>query len=192
MKVSFKRSEKELLISIREGDQRVMEKVYLKYRKEFVSWSIGKYGISEEDALDHYQDTATIFFEKVMNGSVSEISSSLKTYLFAIGKNRILQQFDEQNRIEKHEVSLAEHYHFISEDEGLTHVYEQARTRTMTMFNTLGDGCKEILKLFYFDKKSMSEIACLLGHKNEGVSRTTKKRCLEKLKNEVAKPLADG
>jgi RNA polymerase sigma-70 factor (ECF subfamily) len=169
-----------------------MEDVYFKYRKEFVSWSQGKFGISEDDALDHYQDTLTIFFEKVLNGSISEIESSLKTYLFGIGKNRVRQQFDASSRKERHEEGLKEHYQFLAEDEDASVAYEESRSQTLEIFHSIGEGCKEILRLFYYEKKSMSEIADIMGHKSEGVSRTTKKRCLEKIRSQVKKPLANG
>lgn len=185
MKVSFRRSEKEILDDIRGGNSKVMEKIYLQHRKEFVSWSVGKFNITENDALDHYQDTITIFYEKVMNGSIDEVGSTLKTYLFGIGKNRIRQQFDAESREGRHEGSLAEHYRFLAKDERLSEAYEEARGQTKMMFESLGEVCRAILKLFYFEKKSMREIADILGHKNEGVSRTTKKRCLEKLRIEV-------
>lgn len=192
MKVSFRKNEKEIIADIREGDSKAMENVYKKYRSEFVNWSGGKYGISEDDARDHYQDTMTIFFEGVVNGKVTEIGSSLKTYLFGIGKNRIRQQFDAKSRGDKHEEGLAEHYQFLAEDEDASEAYEQARIHTSRLFELLGETCKEILRLFYFEKRSMSEIAKAMQHKNEAVTRTTKKRCLEKLRNEAKQPLADG
>ncbi len=192
MKVSFRKSEKEIIVDIRGGDSKAMERLYLKYRKEFVSWSIGKFGISEDDALDHYQDTMTIFFEKVMNGKLVEIESTIKTYVFGIGKNRIRQKFDATSREEKHEVGLSEHYHFLATDQDASEAYELARSQTKELFESLGDSCKQILRLFYFEKRSMSEIADLMNHKSEAVSRTTKKRCLEKLRSKINKPLADG
>lgn len=192
MKVSFRRSERDILASIRKGNQRVMEEVYFKHRKEFISWSIRKFDITEDDALDHYQDTLTIFFEKVMNGSIVEIESTLKTYLFGIGKNRVRQQFDVSGRKEKHQDGLAEHYRFLAEDDAAGDAYEEARNKTLQLFNVIGEGCKEILRLFYYEKRSMSEIADIMGHKSEAVSRTTKKRCLEKIRSQVKKPLTDG
>lgn len=192
MKVSFRKSDDDLLASIRNGDQKAMEQVYFKYRSEFVGWSRGKFGISEEDALDHYQDTLTIFFEKVINGSIDSIESSLKTYLFGIGKNRVRQQFDQESRVEKHESGLAEHYRFLAEDEDASAAFEDAQSQTQSLFETIGEACKEILKLFYYEKKSMSVIANIMGHKSEAVSRTTKKRCLEKIRSQVKKPLADA
>ncbi|MEP0984558.1 sigma-70 family RNA polymerase sigma factor [Ekhidna sp.] len=192
MKVSFRKSEKEIISDIREGNSKAMEKLYLAHRKEFVSWSIGKFGISEDDALDHYQDTMTIIFEKIMNGSLTEIESSLKTYIFSIGKNKVRQQFDEAARKEKHGDGLQEHYRFLAEDSDAAVIFEEAKNQTSNLFQTIGEGCKEILKLFYYEKKSMSEIADIMGHKSEGVSRTTKKRCLEKIRSQIKKPLANG
>lgn len=192
MKVSFRKSEKDVLDSIRNGNDRVMEKVYFRYKEEFVSWTIKKFGISQDDALDHYQDTLTIFFEKVINGSITVIESSLKTYLFGIGKNRVRQQFDDENRKERHGEGLAEHYRFLAEDEDASVVFEEARNQTQGLFEAIGEACKEILRLFYYEKKSMSEIARLMGHKSEAVSRTTKKRCLEKIRSKVKKPSANG
>ncbi|MEP1035623.1 sigma-70 family RNA polymerase sigma factor [Ekhidna sp.] len=192
MKVSFRKSEKEIIADIRRGNSASMESLYLQYRSEFVNWSVGKFGITEDDALDHYQDTMTIFFEKAMNGKVTEIGSSLKTYIFGIGKNRIRQQFDAKSRDEKHEEGLAEHYQFLANDEDASKAYELARNQTRELFDSLGETCRKILRLFYFEKKSMGEIANAMQYKSEAVTRTTKKRCLEKLRSQVKKPLSDG
>lgn len=177
---------------IRKGDERVMEEVYFKYRDEFVGWSKTKFGIQEEDALDHYQETLTIFFEKVMNGSIQSIESSLKTYLFGIGKNKVKQRFDEEDKKDRHEPGVVEHYQFLAKEDESSVQYEEARSQTEELFHTIGEACKEILRLFYFEKRSMSEISLIMGHKSEAVSRTTKKRCLEKIRAKVNKPLTDG
>jgi RNA polymerase sigma-70 factor (ECF subfamily) len=169
-----------------------MEHVYFKYRNEFVGWSKGKFGISTDEALDHYQDTLTIFFEKVLNGSITTIESSLKTYLFGIAKNRVRQQFDEVRRMDHHNQGVVEHYRFLAESQDSSLIYEEAKKQTSKLFNSIGEGCKEIFRLFYFEKRSMNEIAGIMGHKSEAVSRTTKKRCLEKIRSQVKKPLADG
>lgn len=186
MKVSFRKIDKNVIARIRREDDRVMESVYFKYREEFLVWSTKKFGISQEDALDHYQDTLTIFFEKVINGSIESLESSLKTYLFGIGKNRVMQQLDQQGRREKHEVGLAEHYRFLAEDEASMNVFDDARDRAKELISSIGETCREILKLFYFEKRSMKEIAKIMGHKSEAVSRTTKKRCLEKIRTQVS------
>lgn len=168
-----------------------MEEVYSRYRKEFVSWSKMKFRITEEEAVDHYQETIMAFYENTVNGSVILTDSSIKTYIFGIGKNKILQQFDANRRNEKHTPSIAEHYRFLLNDSESAGLFEQASAITAKVLESLGDGCKEILRLFYFEKRSMTEIAQALGHKNEGVTRTSKKRCLEKIRSSILKPHPD-
>ncbi len=162
-----------------------MERVYLDHRDEFVNWFKGKYRLTSDEALDHYQDIITIFFEKVISGNLEEVQSSIKTYLFGMGKNRMLQKFQQQTRKDRHNVNLLEHYTFLAEDDHSKSVFENASDTLGRIFDELNESCREILRLFYFEKKSMSEIAQILGHKNEGVSRTTKKRCMEKVRDAV-------
>ncbi len=175
-----------MLERIRSGDEKAMEHIYNKYREEFVGWSKDKYSAKHEDALDHYQDAITILFEKAMNGRLTEIESSLKTYLFGIGKNRIKQQFQKEGTRASHHTDVEEHYQFLASQESAS-MYDSAAEATSKLFNSLSDQCKRILNLFYFDKKSMSEIAEVMGFKSEAVSRTTKKRCLEKIREQATK-----
>lgn len=165
-----------------------MEKVYFIYRNEFIHWSMNKYGISENTALDDYQDSITILFEKIINGSIGEIESSLKTYLFGIGKNRIRQGLVSAERKEKHGDNLAEHYRFLSTNNEANDIYLRAKEATKKVFETIGEPCKTILRKFYFEKLSMQEIASDMNYKNEGVARTTKKRCLEKIRDNFIIP----
>ncbi len=188
VEVSFSKREKKLLEGIKKQDASAMEEVYVRYRNEFLGWSKRTYSLGEEEAIDLYQDTITLFFEKVIAGSVDELSSTIKTYLFGIAKNKMLQLHDVSSRKNRHEEGVAEHYRFLLEDEGFRGVYDKAKEVTERVFSSMGEACRELLQLFYFEKKSMSEIAQIMGHKNDGVTRTTKKRCLEKVRNEVLKP----
>lgn len=188
MEVSFSKREKKLLEGIKKQDANAMEEVYSSYRKEFLGWSMKNHRLNEEEAVDLYQDTITLFFEKVIGGRIEELSSSVKTYLFGIAKNKVLQMHDVNSRKSRHELGVAEHFKFLLADEGLYGVYEKAKEVTERAFISMGENCRELLQLFYFEKKSMSEIAKIMGHKNDGVTRTTKKRCLEKVRSEVLKP----
>lgn len=169
-----------------------MESIYNKYRSEFLVWSMDKYSIYEDDALDHYQDTVTIFFEKVMNGKLTEIESTIKTYLFGIGKNKIRQKFQSESRAEQHTADVVEHYQFLGQNADAQSLFDDTNRVAKKVFDSIGQPCKELLRLFYFERKSMMEIAKALGHKNEGVSRTTKKRCLEKMRAQLQNSKSNG
>ncbi len=162
-----------------------MKSIYLEHRQEFIQWSRSSYRISEDEARDYYQDVIAIFFEKVMSGSLTDIDSSLKTYLFGIGKNQIRQFYQRIGREEKNQSRVTEHYTFIAESPSLNEHYIQAKSITEQAFKSIDSACKKLLQLFYFQQKSMKEIAEIMGYKSEEVSRTSKKRCLDKIRKQT-------
>ena len=54
----------------------------------------------------------------------------------------------------------------------------------MEAFKNLGQPCKQLLTTFYFDKKSLRDIAVELSL-DEASVRNKKYRCMEKLRNQV-------
>jgi RNA polymerase sigma-70 factor (ECF subfamily) len=49
----------------------------------------------------------------------------------------------------------------------------------MNLYEKLAEPCKSIIKMFYYDKRSMQEIAQSLGYKSEDVAKNQKARCLK-------------
>ena len=50
-------------------------------------------------------------------------------------------------------------------------------------FDKLGERCKEVLKLFYYDENKLEEIQEKLGYSNKDVLKSQKSRCLKQLKD---------
>ena len=48
--------------------------------------------------------------------------------------------------------------------------------------NKLGDQCKKVLELFYYEEKKLDEIQSILGYTNKDVLKSQKSRCLKQLK----------
>ena len=81
-----------LLESIAQGDLAGFENAYLSYRDEFIMWANKNYYCDFEESRDIYQATVIQFYENVRSGRLTHLTSDLKTYLFAIGKNKIREQ----------------------------------------------------------------------------------------------------
>ena len=81
----------ELQSRLRADDKDALETVYLAYREEFVNFS-KRYKVVGHDALDIFQDSVIVLHQKFVSSQLVLESSSVKTYLFAIGKNKILKQ----------------------------------------------------------------------------------------------------
>ncbi len=171
--------ELELFKRLSAGEESAVLSLYDDYRTEFMHWCMKNYSTDEEGAADLFQDTVIAFYYNIRNGQLDELSSSLKTYLFAIGKNLALKKLRKESRMvvndEVLELTGAMVDHDFFEDSDKKRVVAE-------LMKELGEPCRTILKLFYFDKFSMDSIAERLGYKNEHVVKSQKLRCFNNLK----------
>ena len=73
----------QLLSRIQEEGMSALEEVYREYREDFLHFAL-RFGLSESECLDAYQDVMIAFYENVKEGKLTTLTSSLKTYLFSI------------------------------------------------------------------------------------------------------------
>jgi len=152
----------------------------------FVKEGIRKYSLAEEDALDVYSDTIISAIEKISTG-LFEGRSSLKTYLFRIFHNkcvdRIRQLTTNKNKIHR----------TTAPPDLLSQLSDSAKSVIQLLvdrsdfdllkerMNDLGDNCRKMLSLFA-DGYSDKEIAVAMEYKTAEVVKTSRLRCLEKLR----------
>ena len=74
-----------------------LDAIYLLYKDEFVNFC-RKFNIGEDKILDIYQDSMIAFYENVVSGKLSEMSSTIKTYIFSIGKYSIYNMLKKENK----------------------------------------------------------------------------------------------
>lgn len=74
-----------ILEKLRKGDNEPIYELYKLYRDEFIACSRAQFNTSEEQAKDAIFD----FHQNVIHGRLTELCSSLKTYLFQIEKNSV-------------------------------------------------------------------------------------------------------
>lgn len=185
-------SDAELLHLVRSGDPSGLSFVYEKYRKEYINWVRKFSRCTPDDACEFYQGTMVIFYENVMSGRLSVLQSSLKTYLFGIGKNLVLHDYRKTMRVERVKAEYMLESHLadtsqdrISEDQDLALIHR--------CFERIGDPCRRLLELFYFHQKNMEEISSELGYKNPETAKNQKYKCMERLRKlvEDEKPVVE-
>ncbi|MEM9856089.1 MAG: sigma-70 family RNA polymerase sigma factor [Bacteroidota bacterium] len=175
----MKKNELELFEGLKAGKEGSIIKIYDLYRNEFIQWCITHYGTDEESAADVFQDTVVAFYYNIRNGLLKELSSSLKTYLFAIGKNLALKKLRNESRMVVNDEVLELNAAFTQLD-----LFEKSDRKKMVaeLMEQLGEPCRSVLQLFYFDRFTMDAIADRLGYKNENVAKSQKLRCFNTLK----------
>ncbi len=177
-------SDAELLHLVRSGDPSGLSFVYEKYRREYINW-IRRFGnCGPDEACEFYQGTILIFYENVMNGKLAELQSSLKTYLFGIGKNLVMHEYRKAMRGERVKAEYILHAHLADSPQEMA-AEEMDLGLVRRCFERIGDPCHRLLELFYFHQKSMEEICGELGYKNPETAKNQKYKCMERLRKLV-------
>lgn len=134
---------------------------------------------SKQEAEDVFQDSLVILINRIRNGEF-ELNSSINTYLFSVAKFQWLAELRKKNKMQEAFIDFNEG---AEEVDIQSHIEEDNRIKTAQhAVEQIGDKCKQLLELFYFNKKSMIEIAQQLGFKTEKVAKNQKYRCIEKVK----------
>ncbi len=176
-------NDKQLIKELKERNRNALNTVYLDYRQDFYRF-LSRYNATPNKLEDIYQDALIVVFENAQAGKLDRLNSSLKTYLFSVGKFMLFKHF----RDDKREMPIEENYLFdryeqevmaeVSEDEGLS-TYQKT---LVDNFKKLGDKCREILELFYLQGLKLDEITQIQGYDNKDVTKSQKSRCLKSLR----------
>src|SRR5690554_6616621 len=91
--------------SLKEGDMAVLDVIYIYYKQGFLEFA-KRYPIANDVALDVYHDSMIALFENSRRGKLDNLKSSIKTYLYAIGKYKIfaLLKLTQQERQQSDEI----------------------------------------------------------------------------------------
>ena len=178
-------SDDEIVALIRRNDQEGLAVLYEAFRMDFVRWAVGFMKCDQNDAFDHYQATVIIVYDNIHTGKMEELKSSLKTYVFSIGKNLAWQYKRQQARSQKMNAEYYLELHMTTTNEQAQSVEENSLELVSTCLNQLGDPCHSLLDLFYYQKNNMEEIALKLNYKNSETAKNQKYKCMERLRKLV-------
>ena len=109
-------------------------------------------------------------------------SASIKTYLFTLGRNKIVNIIQKKitHQRKTDEIVIQEESRTTVSPEATQRQNEQAAVIKVLM-SQLCENCRNVLTLFYFHEQSMKEIAEKMNYKNANVSKTKKRECFKKL-----------
>lgn len=159
--------------------------LYIKF-SYFIEEARRKFSLVQEDAFSCYSDSIITTLENIRSRKF-EGRSSLKTYLYQIFHNKCVDQV-RKNTTKKSEVhhatTITDLFHTLSDSskniiQKLTEKSDMDELRRK--LQELGENCRKMLMLFS-DGYSDREIAEMLEFKTHEVAKTSRLRCLEKLR----------
>ncbi|MEM7106432.1 MAG: sigma-70 family RNA polymerase sigma factor [Bacteroidota bacterium] len=183
-------SEQQLIKKLQEGDELAFEKIYMNYRDTFIPWALKQLSGNEEEAKELYQVTMIALFENAVNGKLVELTSSLKTYIFAIGKNKIRELRRAKGKKINNIVDFALREDFPNVDD--YEVFEENMTAVEQGLQNMDSKCSELLTRFYYKRQSMTEISDHMAYKNAKTTKNMKYKCLQRLRELVLKIMASS
>lgn len=163
-----------------------INRLYELYKTPFVLFALKYYRIGEETAKDIYQESFTALCQNVREGKYKESKVSLKTYLFEIGKHRICNYLN-RNQIEYTDIqSLSSEWMEQHYDTG---EWTEAQEIVSQLIHEADGTCNKVLKMYYWERLKMEEIARIMDYKTEQIARNKKSSCLRRMKFELKKRL---
>ena len=181
-------SDSEIIENLKQAgtNKRMAEDRLFKKYLYFTREAHNKYSLSEDDAFDAYSDTVLSAIDTICRGAF-ESRSSLKTYLYRIFNNKCV------DALRKNATNKSSVYRVSTVDDLISQLSDSAKSVVQKMIertdydkmkeklNELGGTCKDILMQFA-DGCSDKEIAAAMKYKSSDVVKTTRLRCLQKLR----------
>ncbi len=177
----FLNSDAKILDLIRAGDDKGLVMLYEANRKPIRAYITRNSGTAD-DAEDLLQEAVIILWERV-RANRFEYSSRLGTFIYATVKNLWFRRLARMRRESPNDVDTQT----IGTDDvsTLDIMVESEEARIVhEALVTLGDPCETLLLLFYWEEKTMEQIASALHFANAETAKAKKYQCkkaLEKL-----------
>jgi len=177
----FLNKDARILDLIRKGDEEALVTLHRSARRPVTSYVLRNNGTAD-DADDILQEALIVLWERVRSGRF-EYAAQLETFLFATAKNIWLRRLA---RMRREMPATAGTMETATDDpSALDQLIESERvTLVQRALDQLGDPCKTLLLLFYWEELSMEEIARRMGFANAETAKSKKyqcKRALERL-----------
>jgi RNA polymerase sigma factor (sigma-70 family) len=177
-----------IIEAIKSGNSKVLEKLYSDNRLPFVVWAYQLYQCNEEDAIEIFQKAYTILYMNVRDGKLTELTSSVKTYLFSIGKNLFREKFRSKHNKTVNLDDVSNTTAIQQVDANVLDDYQDAHQKQVVrkLLKEIGDPCKTLLNLMFIKGFSAEAVVHEMGYSDERVVRKRKSLCLKKLREMVA------
>ena len=178
----------DLISSLKENEivKRKAEEELFNRHVYFIKEGMSKYSLDQEDAFNAYSDTILQAIGNIVNTRF-EHRSTLKTYLYRIYNNKCVDLIRKKttNKYSIHQTSPISDMLVMIADPAKTVIQQLIEKNDVellrTKLNEIGENCKQLLAMFA-DGYSDKEIAVSMEYKSADVVKTSRLRCLDKMR----------
>ena len=175
----------ELVANLRAG-KRMDESIKAIYRNHFnsLSWYVMNNSGTRQDAEDVFQEVVVAFIDLVQKDKFRG-ESTVKTFLYSLNRHTWLNELKRRGRALAREEKYEKEQEKTEPDTSDLIADREGKNEVMRLVGELGETCRRILLLFYFENLSMKEILDATEYENEQVVRNKKYKCLKQLEQMI-------
>lgn len=177
--------DQQLITALQSGDTNRQETVFRQIYRQYyglVESMVLKNSGQINDVADLFHDTMIVFFNKAKQPDF-QLSSTIKTYIFAISRNLWLMKLKKNKK--EIQVETAQMESPIEEEFYKTLELTERKKLIRQLIGQLGEECQKILELYYFRKMRMVQIQKSLALTSEQVAKNKKSKCLKRIRKSV-------
>lgn len=173
-----------LLQQLRDEQSASFELLYTFYFPSIALYVKQNQG-TRADAEDIFQETIIVFLQKIRQDDF-ELTSSLKTYLYAIAKNLWLK------RLRDNKIKLVDDVSEYVVQESETPIIElhpepSTQEKVESWLLRITSHCQHVLKALFIYNETMESLMNKMGWKNKHTAANQKYKCMEQIKRETEK-----
>ncbi len=180
-----------IIDGIKKFEDDAVTRLYNKHKDYCLRFMNSKYD-DEHTVRDIYQDAVIVFIENVRHKNLKLENTSIQSYLNSICYNQIKvrfsnkrkpllvgDDFDNQNNYNE---NINDWFNDVNDikNERMKILQEE-----LIIMKEKGQQCFELLRKFFFEKKTMETIAEQMNYTNSANAKAQKWRCQERLKKQV-------
>jgi RNA polymerase sigma factor (sigma-70 family) len=169
-----------LIESLRAGETSAYEWIYKKQYPAIARFVQRNHG-NEGDAEDLFQESVLVLYQKITAPDF-QLTSTLKTFLFAIAKNIWLKKLRDDKLVtisDDQLLSLQDSYDFASPEPSSEEVQHERLNAWMARIT---GHCQRVIRSIYFSHEPMDHLMVTMGWKNRHTAVNQKYKCIQQLR----------
>jgi len=176
-------SDNSLLYNLKNEDNASFEVLYKSCFPSVASHITQNFG-STKDAEDIFQEAIIVLLQKIRHKDFV-LTSSLKTYIFAIARNLWLKRLRDNKLI-----PVDNPAYYQRETESVTFELQSQSTKEEKLASWLTkitENCQRILKAIFFYNEPMGSLMQKMGWKNKHTAANQQYKCIQQVKKQKDK-----
>lgn len=171
-----------------DNDRTLLKELY-SYRKKCVDRLLIKTNCDQDTAENIFIEAVFTYKKKKNENNLPDSPINVKGYLYGICHNLWLKNYDAERKVRAAATDVTRYFYDYLPDHissGNAKIYkENLLLAIQKSLNEMGVKCRNIIRLFYYEGKSMTEIAEIMDFKTPVVATTAKYRCFKEFRKKA-------